>query len=41
MLFYREQDQRIIMLHKPHPGNTMDTGVVKDLIKKLQDYGEL
>lgn len=41
VLFYRELDQRIIMLHKPHPGNTMDTGAVKGLIKKLQDYGEL
>lgn len=41
VLFYREYDQRVIMLHKPHPENTMDTGALKDLIKRLKEYGEL
>lgn len=39
--FYRECDQRVIMLHKPHPKNTMDTGALKDLIKRLKEFGEL
>lgn len=41
VMFYRESDQRIILLHKPHPENTMDTGAIKDLIKYLKEYGEL
>ena len=41
VMFYRECDQRVIMLHKPHPENTMDTGALKDLIKRLKEYGEL
>lgn len=41
VMFYRESDQRVILIHKPHPENTMDTGAVKDLIKRLKEYGEL
>ena len=41
VMFYRECDQRVIMLHKPPPENTMDTGALKDLIKRLKEYGEL
>lgn len=41
IMFYRESDKRIIMLHKPHPQNTMDPGALKDLIKYLKEYGEL
>ena len=41
VMFYRESDQRVILIHKPHPENTMDTGAVKDLIKRLNEYGEL
>lgn len=41
IMFYRKDDKRIIMLHKPHPQNTMDTGALKDLIKYLKEYGEL
>ena len=41
VMFYREADQRIIMIHRPHPENTMDTGALKDLIKRLRDYGDL
>lgn len=36
-----DKARALLKIHKPHPGNTMDTGAVKDLIKKLQDYGEL
>ena len=41
VIFYREADQRVIMIHRPHPKNTMDTGALKDIIKRLIDYGDL
>lgn len=41
VMFYRESDQRVIMIHKPHPENTMDSGALKDLIKRLKEYGEI
>lgn len=37
VMFYRESDQRVILIHKPHSENTMDTGSVKDLIKYLKE----
>ena len=37
VMFYRESDKRIILIHKPHSENTMDTGSVKDLIKCLKE----
>ena len=37
VMFYRESDQRIILIHKPHSESTMDTGSVKDLIKCLKE----
>ena len=39
--FYRETDQKIISLHKPHPGDVMDVGAVKDLVEYLEEIGEL
>ena len=39
--FYRETDQGVIMLHKPHPGNTMKGYAVKDLRQRLFEYGDL
>ena len=39
--FYREADMRVINLHKPHPGDEMDPGAVKQLVDFLQDLGEL
>ena len=39
--FYRESDKRVILLHKPHPGDEMDIGAVKALYKYLEDLGEL
>lgn len=39
--FYRESDQRIIMLHRPHPGDIMDRGAVEDVVKKLMEWGML
>ena len=31
--FYRASDQRIILLHKPHPGDEMSIGAITDLAK--------
>lgn len=37
--FYREEDQKIILLHKPHPDDIMKPGAVKALLKFLADLG--
>lgn len=39
--FYREKDQHIIMLHKPHPGDVMKVGAIRDLANHLEEMGEL
>lgn len=39
--FYRDSDKRIIMLHKPHPGDVMKVGAVRDLVRFLESIGEL
>lgn len=39
--FYRASDQRIILLHKPHPGDGMSIGAIKDLAARLEEMGEL
>lgn len=39
--FYRETDKRVILLHKPHPGDEMDVGAVKGLVAYLREMGEL
>lgn len=39
--FYRASDQRIILLHKPHPGDVMGGGAVKDLAARLEEMGEI
>ena len=39
--FYRETDGRIILLHKPHPGDTMKMGAIKALHDYLKRLGEL
>ena len=39
--FYRESDQKIIMLHKSHPGDIMDKGAVEDVVRNLIEWGEL
>lgn len=31
--FYRAGDKKIILLHKPHPEDTMKPGAIKDLVK--------
>ena len=32
--FYREEDQKVILLHKPHPDDIMKPGAVKTLLGK-------
>lgn len=39
--FYRETDGRMILLHKPHPGDVMKLGAVKQLVDYLVQLGEL
>ena len=39
--FYREGDNKVILLHKPHPGDVMTPGAVKDVVQYLEEIGEL
>ncbi|MCD7752848.1 MAG: type II toxin-antitoxin system HicA family toxin [Lachnospiraceae bacterium] len=39
--FYRKRDQKIILLHKPHPGDVMKPGAVRELAEYLTNLGEL
>lgn len=39
--FYREKDQKAILLHKPHPDDIMKLGAVRDLVEFLDGLGEL
>lgn len=39
--FYRASDKRIILLHKPHPGDNMSIGAIKDLAARLEEMGEI
>lgn len=39
--FYRKCDNKIILLHKPHPGDEMKPGAVKELSSYLKELGEL
>ena len=39
--FFREYDQRIILLHKPHPGDVVKRGALRNLVDQLKEWGEL
>lgn len=41
VIFYRETDGKQILLHKPHPGNEMKTYAVREMFKKLVEYGDI
>ena len=41
VLFYRESDNSKISLHKPHPGDIMSRAAVRDVIKKLEESGDI
>ena len=37
----RKKDQKIILLHKPHPGDVMKVGAVAARVEFLKNLGEL
>ena len=39
--FYRKSDGIIIQLHKPHPGDVMRPGAIRDLDNFLLELGEI
>ena len=39
--FFRQADNEMILLHKPHPSSVMSVGSVRDLAEYLQRIGEL
>lgn len=39
--FYRESDEAVIDLHKPHPGDIMKGYAVKLVVQKLIEKGDL
>lgn len=39
--FYRNTDKKIILLHKPHPGDVMKPSAVGNLLEFLFNLGEL
>lgn len=39
--FFRETDKKVIMLHKPHPGDVMKQGAVKALLEFLTGLGDV
>lgn len=41
MKFYRASDGRIFLLHKPHPGDVMSPGAIRDFADFLEELGEL
>lgn len=41
VLFYREKDDKKIMLHKPHPGDIMKVYAVKQLLNEFKENGDI
>ncbi len=39
--FYRAADQKMVLLHKPHPGDEMKPGALNDLADYLMEIGEI
>lgn len=39
--FYRESDGKTIMLHSPHPKNTIGRATLREIVKKLQENGDI
>ncbi len=39
--FFRESDQHVIDLHKPHPGDIMKPYAVKLVRDRLKEYGDI
>ena len=41
VMFYREQDHRKILLHKPHPGDIMKKYAVRQLLERFTENGDI
>ena len=41
VLFYRARDKAVIRLHKPHPEDEMPHYAVKDVVERLERYGDI
>lgn len=41
MKFFRSSDNKMILLHKPHPGDEMSVGAIRELALYLSELGEL
>ena len=41
VLFYREKDEKKIMLHKPHPGDIMKVYAVRQLLSQFMENGDI
>lgn len=39
--YYRPSDERLILLHKPHPGDEMRVAATKELLSRLIEYGDI
>ena len=39
--FYRESDKKTIMLHSPHPKNTIGRATLRAIVKNLQENGDI
>ncbi len=39
--FFRHSDKKIIDIHKPHPQKELRTYALKQIVKKLEEAGEL
>ena len=34
--FYRERDERVLLLHIPHPGNELKAGTIRNIVAFLE-----
>lgn len=39
--FYRERDKAIIDLHRPHPQDELKEYAVRQLVERLEEYGDI
>lgn len=39
--FYREADKKTIMLHSPHPKNTIGRATLRAIVQKLKENGDI
>ena len=41
VMFYRQEDKKKILLHKPHPGNVMKQYAVRQFLERLIENGDI